>query len=184
MRAVISLRGQILVAAPLLTDPNFHRTVILVGEHGAEGAMGVVLNRPSPVAVSEALAPLSRIVDDGDVVYVGGPVQTDAVIVLADFVEPGRSAGVVFDSVGFVPGEVEDSADLGPLRRARVFVGYSGWGPGQLENELDEQAWILAEATTDDVFAQDAERLWTRVLRRLGGAYAVLALMPDDPRVN
>ncbi len=184
MRIVHSLRGQLLVAAPLLTDPNFHRTVILIGEHGSEGAMGVVLNRPSPVTVSAALAPLGPIVGDDDFVYVGGPVQTDAVVVLADFVDPDLSAGVVFESVGFVPGEVEDAADLGPLRKARVFVGYSGWGSGQLENELEERAWILADATTDDVFAQDAERLWTRVLRRLGGAYAVLALLPEDPRVN
>lgn len=184
MLAVQSMRGHLLVAAPVLTDPNFHRTVVLVGEHGTEGAMGVVLNRPSSVTVRDALTPLSPIVGDHDLVYVGGPVQTDAVVILADFADPGRSAGVVFDSVGFVPGEVEDAEELGGLRQTRVFVGYSGWGPGQLESELEERAWILADATTEDVFSAETERLWTRVLRRLGGAYAVLALLPEDPRVN
>ena len=138
-----SLRGQLLVAAPVLIDPNFHRTVVLVGEHGAEGAMGVVLNRPSGVTVSDAVAPLAGLTAEDDLVHVGGPVQTDAVVVLADFVEPDRSAGVVFDSVGFVPGEVDDPDELGELRSARVFAGYAGWGPGQLESELEEQAWIV-----------------------------------------
>ncbi len=179
-----SLRGQLLVAAPLLTDPNFHRTVILVGEHGEVGAMGVVLNRPSNVTVNDAVTALAGITRDDELVHVGGPVQTDAVVVLADFVEPERSAGVVFGTVGFVPGEIDDPDDLGELREARVYVGYAGWGPGQLENELDEHAWIVAEATRDDVFATETEHLWSRVLRRLGGTYAVLALLPDDPRLN
>ena len=86
--------------------------------------------------------------------------------------------------MGFVPGEVEDPDELGELRTARVFVGYAGWGPGQLESELEEQAWIVAVATVGDVFSDDADRLWGDVLRRLGGAFAVLALLPDDPRVN
>jgi putative transcriptional regulator len=181
---VHSLRGQLLVAAPVLTDPNFHRTVVLVGEHGATGAMGVVLNRPSLVAVTDAIAPLAALTAHDDVVHVGGPVQTDAVVVLADFVEPERSAGVVFDSVGFVPGEVGDPDDLGRLRAARVYVGYAGWGPGQLELELEERAWIVVTATLADVFSDDPDRLWSSVLRRLGGTYAVLAMLPDDPRVN
>jgi putative transcriptional regulator len=181
---VRSLRGQLLVAGPDLLDPNFHRTVVLVGEHGDDGAMGVVLNRPSPVAVADAVPPLASLVDDGAVVHVGGPVQPQAVVVLADFVEPAGAEAVVLETVGFLPGEIDDAAELGPLRSVRVFAGYAGWGPGQLEEELAEGSWLVFPARTSDIFGAEPERLWSEVLRRQGGAYAVLALLPEDPRTN
>ena len=179
-----SLRGQLLVAAPSLVDPNFRRSVVLVGEHGDEGAMGVILNRPSPIAVEDAVPPLAELVGASELVYVGGPVQQQAIVVLGEFEDPDRAAMTVVGSVGFLPGEVEEAADLGTLGRLRVFAGYAGWGPGQLEQELDEEAWILVEADPEDVFAADAEGLWSAVLRRRGGPYAVLAQMPPDPRRN
>ena len=131
-----SLRGQLLVAAPDLLDPNFRRTVILVGEHGDEGAMGVVLNRPSPLTVDVAVPPLAGLVEGGELVHVGGPVQSQAIVVLGDFHDPAEAAALVVGSVGFLRGEIESAEDVGELERARVFAGYAGWGPGQLEGEI------------------------------------------------
>jgi putative transcriptional regulator len=178
-----SLRGHVLVAGPALLDPNFRRTVVLVGEHGEEGALGVVLNRPSAVTVAEAVPPLAGLVDDGDHVWVGGPVQPEAIVVLGEFDDPEQAAAVVVGSVGFLPTEV-DPEELGTLARARVFAGYAGWGPGQLESELAEDSWIVEQALPDDVFCAEADSLWPAVLRRKGGPYSVLALMPPDPSMN
>ena len=181
---VDSLRGQLLVAGPDLLDPNFRRTVILVGEHGEEGAMGVILNRPSPVSVAEAVPPLAELVADEELVYVGGPVQPQAIVVLGDFSDTGESAALVLGSIGFLPAEIETAADVESLERARVFAGYAGWGPGQLEDEIEESSWILGDALEEDVFTEEPELLWSTVLRRKGGPFAVLALMPPDPSQN
>jgi putative transcriptional regulator len=182
-----SLRGHLLVAGPSLVDPNFRRSVVLVGEHGDDGAMGVVLNRPSAVSVADAVEPLATLsgLDDGrDAIFVGGPVQPDAIVVLGDFEEPTRAGALVFGTIGFLPGEIQDPADVGELNRARVFAGYAGWSPGQLEIELEEGSWIVEQAVSDDVFTEDPEGLWSAVLRRKGGPFSVLALMPPDPSMN
>jgi putative transcriptional regulator len=179
-----SLRGQLLVAGPSLLDPNFRRTVVLLGEHGEDGAMGLVLNRVSEVTVADAVAPIAELVGDGELVHVGGPVQPQAVVVLADFVEPHRAGALVLDTIGFLPGDVDDEADLGELRSVRVYAGYAGWGPGQLEDELEEQSWVVLPARASDVFTTAPDALWSEVLRRHGGALGILALLPEDPHVN
>ncbi len=179
-----STRGKLLIASPALVDPNFARSVVLVAEHTEEGAMGLVLNRPSEAEVSVAVGELGGIVAPGDLVYEGGPVQTSAVMVLAEFNEPGVAAAIVLGDVGFLPsrGEPADLADV--LRRTRVFAGHSGWSAGQLDAELEEGSWIVVEALVDDVFAPDPDELWNEALERKGGAFALLARMPDDPSVN
>ncbi|HUG65528.1 MAG TPA: YqgE/AlgH family protein [Gaiellaceae bacterium] len=178
-----SLKGQLLVAGPGLLDPNFWRTVVLVGEHSEEGALGVVLNRSSETPVAEGAPELAGIADGMGYVHVGGPVQPSAVVVLADFVEPQDDDAVVVESVGFLPAEV-DPDELGEVRRARVYVGYAGWGPGQLDDELDEGSWIVEPAVPDDVFTDEPDDLWSAVLRRKGGPFGVLATMPPDPSRN
>jgi putative transcriptional regulator len=180
---VESLRGQLLIAGPGLLDPNFWRTVVLVGEHSEEGALGIVLNRSSETPVVEALPELADLADDVGSVHVGGPVQPSAVVVLADFVDTDAAESLVVDSVGFLPSEVEPDA-IGELRRARVYVGYAGWGPGQLDGELEDGSWIVEPALADDVFTDDPEALWGEVLRRKGGPFRVLAAMPPDPSLN
>jgi putative transcriptional regulator len=180
---VESLRGHLLIAVPALLDPNFWRTVVLVGEHSEEGALGVVLNRSSETPVEEALPELMMLAEDLGAVHVGGPVQPSAVVVLADFVDPDAAETLVLDSVGFLPSEVEPDM-LGELRRARVYAGYAGWGPGQLDGELEEGSWIVEPALPEDVFTDDPEGLWSDVLRRKGGPFAVLAAMPPDPTLN
>ena len=180
---VDSLKGQLLVAGPSLLDPNFWRTVVLVGEHSEEGALGVVLNRASETEVTDALPELAGLADAMGSVHVGGPVQPSAIVVLAEFVEPDRAPTLVLDSVGFLPSEVDPDA-LGELRHARVFAGYAGWGPGQLDEELEEGSWIVEPALPEDVFTDDPDGLWSDVLRRKGGPYGVLAAMPPDPSLN
>ena len=179
-----SLRGYLLVAGPGLDDPNFRRTVVLVGEHGEEGAMGVVLNRASTVTVEDAVPPMAELVGPDELVYVGGPVQPQAVVVLADFVDPARAEALVVGDVGFLPGEVDDPSDVGELRSVRVFAGYAGWAAGQLEGELEDGSWLVLHAVAADIFTSDPDRLWSDVLRREGGGLAVLSRLPDDPRVN
>lgn len=179
-----SLRGHLLVAGPALVDPNFRRTVVLLGEHGDEGAMGVVLNRVSTALVGEAVPPIAELTGPDEPVYLGGPVQPEAVVVLADFADLEQAEVMVVDTVGFLPGAIEDAAGLGELRGVRVFAGYAGWGPGQLEAELAEGAWIVVPARGTDVFTTAPEGLWSEVLRRQGGPLAILALLPTDPRVN
>jgi putative transcriptional regulator len=180
---VSSLRGNLLIAAPGLVDPNFWRTVVLVGEHSEEGALGVVLNRTSDTPVGDAVPELAVLVDDMGDVHVGGPVQPSALVVLADFEEPPDPDALVVESVGFLPAEV-DPDSLGTLRRARVYVGYAGWGPGQLDDELDEGSWIVEPAIAEDVFTNEPDSLWSTVLRRKGGPFSVLAAMPPDPSRN
>jgi putative transcriptional regulator len=180
---VESLRGHLLIAGPSLLDPNFWRTVVLVGEHTEEGALGVVLNRSSETTVDEALPELALLAEEMGTVHVGGPVQPAAVVVLADFAEAADAESLVVESVGFLPAEIEPDT-LGELRRARVYVGYAGWGPGQLDVELEEGSWIVEPAQPDDVFTDDPEGLWSDVLRRKGGPFTLLAAMPPDPSQN
>jgi putative transcriptional regulator len=179
-----SARGQLLIAGPALQDPNFWRTVVLVVEHTEEGALGVVLNRPSDTTVLDAVSQLEPVVDPEDAVFIGGPVQPGAVIVLAEFEDPGDAAVVAFDDVGVLgTGASLDAAAAG-VRRARAFVGHAGWGAGQLDGELERGDWILETARREDAFAAEPKDLWGSVLTRKGGSYALLARMPPDPSVN
>ena len=179
-----SLRGQLLIATPTLNDPNFWRTVVLIAEHSEDGAMGLVLNRPLEVLVQDAVESLAQFVDQDDSVYQGGPVEPQAVLALAEFIDPSKAASLAFGQVGFVSADA-DVDMLGPsLARTRVFAGYAGWGAGQLETEIEEEAWVVELAHPADVFAEDAELLWASVLRRRGAIGEMLAMMPPDPSVN
>jgi putative transcriptional regulator len=105
------------------------------------------------------------------------------VIVVAEFDEPSEAAELIFGDVGFMPAEADPDEVAEATRRARVFAGYAGWSAGQLESELEEEGWFLAPATRDDVFT-DADDLWSVVLARKGGPYALLAKMPPEPGLN
>lgn len=184
-RAMVSLKGQLLVAGADLFDPNFRRSVVLVTEHSEEGALGLVLNRRADVTVGEAVPGLTPLVGEDDHVYVGGPVDPRSVLVLAEFDDPEESAARVFGDVGFVRGDADIGLSAGSTRRARVFAGYAGWGAGQLDEELDANGWIIADPARDDVFGEHDGELWTDVVKRQGGGYfALLATMPEDPSLN
>lgn len=183
------LTGALLVASPRLRDPNFARTVVLLLDHGDEGALGVVLNRPSPVDVDEILemwAPQARLAPPA-VMFRGGPVARDAVIGLgrstgAGDDEPGWRA--VLESVGTVDLSVPPEDQPRALSGVRLFSGYAGWAAEQLEQELAEEAWFVLGAFPADVFCADAERLWHDVLQRQGGRLALLSGYPPHPSLN
>lgn len=173
------------MAAPALVDPNFHRAVVLMLEHTDDGALGLVLNRPTELVASDAIpGDLGEALRDADVVHQGGPVQPEAVIVLADFDDPTLAATLVFGSVGIVDPGVDVSGLGDGVRAIRAFGGYAGWSGGQLEQEIADEAWIDAGAMTEDVFTEDAERLWSRVLDRKGGTWRLIARLPVDPTQN
>jgi len=183
------LTASLLVASLRLEDPNFTRTVVLILDHGDEGALGVVLNRPTSLDVDEILEPWQSQAELTPPAHVfrGGPVSPDAVIGL------GRAAGEVPLGVGWraVVGRV-GTVDLGlapddqpvPLAGIRLFAGYAGWITGQLESEIEEGGWFVVDVLADDVFSDEPDRLWHDILRRQGGELGLLATYPPHPSLN
>ncbi|MFT4865000.1 MAG: putative transcriptional regulator [Ilumatobacter sp.] len=180
-------KGRLLVATPPLDDPNFDRAVIYILEHEDDGAVGVVINRPSDEALDE---PLDRWIDLQTVpssIFDGGPVEDSALIALA---HTKRSNGDD-ENLTSIVGNIA-SADLtadpaivaAAVDQVRVFRGYAGWGPGQLEGEIDAGAWLVLDAETGDVFSSEPNELWRNVLRRQPGRLAWLANAPDDLSLN
>lgn len=189
--------GRLLVATPSLRDPNFLRTVILLLEYeGSEGALGVVLSRPSETPVGALLPAWEPVAAQPAVVHVGGPVSPAAAIGLVavrDATRPQLPSGAFAAlpgeaSGGLVLGTVDLDADAALVAPAlagmRLFAGYAGWGAGQLEAEVSEGAWYVLDALPLDAFAAAPERLWRDVLRRQGLPLARLAEMPADPSLN
>jgi putative transcriptional regulator len=172
-----SVRGRLLIAAPSLYD-YFRRSVVLVLEHTADGAMGVVLNRSSETRVADVIPPLAELVDEDELVRLGGPVAADSVVALGDFEDPDEAGTLVLGSIGTLDPDTPNSS----LRRLRVYAGYAGWGAGQLDGELEQGAWIVQDAEPDDPFRDDD--IWSEALRRKGGRYRLLATMPADPSLN
>jgi putative transcriptional regulator len=172
-----SLRGQLLIAAPSLFD-YFRRAVILVLEHTPDGAMGVVLNRESETPVAEALPALAELPGADGLVRLGGPVSPESVVALGEFEDPDEAGTAVLGPLGTLDPDAANSS----LRRVRVYAGYAGWAPGQLDGELEQGAWIVQQAHPDDPFREGD--IWSEALRRKGGGYRLLATMPSDPSLN
>jgi putative transcriptional regulator len=182
---VDSLTGQFLIASPSILDPNFRRAVVFITAHTDEGAIGLILNRRSDATVREAVPQLGTMTDLDEAVFVGGPVNPEGVAVLAEFHDPDEAGVVVIDDIGFVAlDEALEAGGAPELERTRVFAGVAGWGPEQLEGELERDDWIIESAALDDIFTDDPEGLWSAVLRRKGGQYELVARMPLDPSLN
>jgi putative transcriptional regulator len=177
-----SVRGRLLVATPDLRDPNFSRTVVLMLEHGDDGALGVVLNRPIELAVADVLPDWADLSSAPACLFVGGPVAPTAVIGL------GRGDGPVFqplfDGLGTLDLDLDPVLYAASMASFRVFVGYAGWAPGQLELELAAGGWLVLDLAPDDPFSSDPAALWQAVLRRQGGRVAMFASAPEDPSTN
>jgi len=181
-----NVTGKLLVAAPSLVDPNFARTVVLVLEHSPLGALGVVLNRPGEVPVKGPLPEWEPLVCEPSVLFYGGPVSPEAAIALAE-ARPGTPLvgwQSVLAEVGVLDLSMPVEAARSGVARMRVFSGYAGWAPNQLDGELAAGGWIVAEAHPDDAVTAEPEQLWARVLRRQRGLLAALARFPDDPSLN
>jgi putative transcriptional regulator len=184
--------GRLLVATPALDDPNFRRGVVLVVEHDpGEGTLGVVLNRPTEVPVDRVLPPWATLVTGPSVVFQGGPVALDSALALARV--PGAEDPLGWRALDGIPavsrlGLVDLDAPpevlAAEVTELRVFAGYAGWGAGQLRSEIEEGAWFVLPGEPLDVFIDDPEQLWRKVLRRQGGELAIVATFPDDPSLN
>ena len=177
--------GRLLVANPLLPDTNFDRTVVLVLARTDDGALGVVLNRASETPLGDALPGWAPLASTPDVVFSGGPVSPDAVICLAQAKagdRPGWSQ--VTPELATVDLGLDPEAAVGDVGGLRVFAGYAGWGPGQLESEIEAEAWWVLDGSPADAFTADPDHLWRAVLRRQGGSLQLVAAYPDDPSTN
>lgn len=177
--------GRLLVATPLLDDPNFWRTVVLLCSHDEEGSFGLVLNRPLESAVLDLVPNWRSFVATPQVMFAGGPVDRTQGFALGRSREPIEEDwwAPVGPGVGLL-GFEGDPTTLGIVEHVRVFAGYAGWGAGQLEDEVAEEAWFVVEALPDDAFSAAPERLWQDVLDRQRGELRLFAHFPDDPRWN
>jgi putative transcriptional regulator len=181
-----SLAGRLLVATPRLGDENFRRAVVLLLDHDEAGALGVVVNRPSSVQVAAVLPTWQPYTCRPGVLFQGGPVARDSALGLARVPGDDEPLGWrrVSGSLGLVdldaPPEVL-AAEMGALR---IFAGYAGWAGGQLEAEIDEDAWYVVPAEPADPFSETPDQLWRAVLRRQPGDLALVSTYPEDPSLN
>jgi putative transcriptional regulator len=188
-----SFTGRLLVATPALGDRNFDRTVVLLLDHDADGALGVVINRPTRVAVGEILPPWSTYTSEPGVVFQGGPVSADSALGLARL---AHLAGVgnrddeplgfrrLYNGIGLIDLDAPPEVVVGEMSSLRIFAGYAGWASAQLEAEISEGAWYVVEAEPADPFSFRPDQLWRNVLRRQGGDLALVATYPEDPTMN
>lgn len=174
-----SLRGRLIVASPGLGDPNFRHTVVLILEHLEEGALGLVINRPSEVTLAETLPDWEGHAASPAVVFVGGPVATESLIGLGRFAAGGSPRELLLGDIGVV--DLAAAPETGKVQAARVFAGHAGWAPGQLEGELEEGGWFVLDADPQDILHDDPESLWRDVLARQGGMFRTI---PYDPGLN
>jgi len=180
-----STAGRLLIAEPMLGDPNFDRTVVLMIEHTDDGALGLVLNRPTDLAVAGALPAWDHIATDPAVLHVGGPVETQSGWCLARVLDVDHPGFVpVLGDLGLLDLELDPNDLPGWVSGVRLYAGYSGWGPGQLDEELAEDAWFVVDADPGDPFLADSDELWARILSRQPGHLRRLALFPPHPSFN
>lgn len=177
----------LLLATPELLDSNFVGTVLLLLDVNDEGALGVVLNRPSVVPVGDVLDAWGDVVEEPEVLFQGGPVSTDGALAVAEAARDATGAigfRPVWSRLGLL--DLDTPAELvrGTVERLRIFAGYAGWGVGQLESEIAEGSWYVVPAVADDVFADDTSDLWQRVIRRQPGDLALHLTRPVDPELN
>ncbi len=179
------LKGQLLLDSGQLRGSFFQRTVVLICQHDAEGAFGLVLNRTTTSKVGDAVvADLPDSLKQFPL-YLGGPVQPSALSYLHSdaFVPdanvlPNLSLGHTLDAL------VELGESFSNSKKIRIFAGYSGWSAGQLEDEMKRKAWLTHPASLELVFDPDPDQLWQKILRSKGGIYRILAQMPEDVSNN
>jgi len=182
-----SLAGKLLVASPVLTDPNFARSVIFMCMHDELSALGLVLNRPLDVAPLHDLLPQwAASAGNHAVLFRGGPVEPGSALALA---RPQEGVALpnwteVTQRTGLFDLGQDVDAVAPQLGSLRVFTGYAGWAAGQLEGELSQKAWFVVDPMPGDVFSERPEELWRDVLRRQGGDLALVALYPEDASLN
>ncbi len=178
--------GQLLVSIPDLGDDNFDQAVVLMIEHDEQGALGLVVNSPSATPVAEHLPDLVPLLASPAMFFVGGPVAVGGLLALGrrTLEQAASHSTEVAGPVVLVEPQALVNGEVAGIDIVRLYTGYSGWAPGQLDAELTSGAWHLLPALPDDVFTSDPEHLWRRVMRRQGGRLAAQGLYPDDLSVN
>lgn len=184
--APASLRGRLLVATPDLVGEPFERTVLAMLDHTPDGALGVVLNHPGQTPVGAVVPAVSELVVTPDVLFDGGPVGTGSAIALGTTSHGAPRTGWLPVSPPLVSVDLDHDPDelATVVRQMRVFAGYAGWSPGQLESEIGEGAWWVVDLLPGDVFDPHPDDLWRRVLRRQAWPLSAVASYPSDPRLN
>jgi putative transcriptional regulator len=178
-------KGRILISEPFLNDPNFKRTIILLGEHTEEGSVGFVLNKPTEYKLNDVVEDFPEF---DAVVFYGGPVQLNTL----QFIYKGEN--IIEGSMEIIPGlfwggsfdilkTLIRSRSVNP-EDFRFFLGYSGWGEGQIDDELEQKAWIVADTTIENIFSDEPDKLWREILKGMGKKFAILASFPENPSVN
>lgn len=174
--------GSLLVAGRGLGDPNFARTLVVLAQYGKDGAMGLILNRPTEVVVASALSGGEAAANAKDPVYEGGPVGTGGLLALARSATPIDGATRVTGDVYLLSSRSALDRKIAAGARGdslRIYAGYSGWGPGQLERELESGAWHVFRADASTIFDADPEHQWQRFIRRTELRFALLPLLRD-----
>lgn len=178
-------KGKFLVSEPFLSDPYFKRSVVLLSEHNTEGSVGFILNKPTEIKLNDAIKDFPKI---DSYLYFGGPVQTDSlqyIHTLGSRIDGSREVmkGVYWGGNFETLKMLIDTNQIHP-DEIRFFVGYSGWQPSQLADEIKEKSWIVAPGDFEHAFFDNPKQLWRDVLRHLGKEYSILANFPEDPSLN
>lgn len=187
-RGTPSYAGRLLVASPTLKDPNFARTVVLILDHDHSGTLGVILNRPLEVEVRDVLPDWTGDVSEPGSLFGGGPVATDSALAIGVLTAQADEAPLgwraMYGRVGLVDLDTPVEVLAGALTGLRIFAGYAGWSPGQLEDEISEGSWIVVDGADNDLTTESPVDLWAEVLRRQPGNVRLLATCPEDPSQN
>lgn len=180
-----SLRGQLLVATSAIGAGPFRRSVVYILDHDEDGALGLIINRPTAADVEDILPDWADIVNAPECLFDGGPVAMDSALGVGIVSGAARPAGwqSMTGRVGLLdlsgpPPAAEEFDGL------RIYLGYAGWSAGQLELELEEKSWLVVASEIDDLISADPEGLWAKILQRQEGETRYLATMPDDPTDN
>ena len=181
-------KGYFLIANPVLPDPNFSRTVILLCNHDDEGSFGLVINRSAPINPKEVFAQIGMSEVPTGKIYVGGPVSTSQVFYLCYSEEPLPELETICDGVYLgMSRELLDNLMprlKDPEKNIRFYLGYSGWGAGQLADEMTRLSWLTTEACGEFVFQENEDGVWANVVRSLGKDYVYLTQAPINPQWN
>ncbi|MFN6947186.1 MAG: YqgE/AlgH family protein [Cytophagaceae bacterium] len=181
----MTIKGNILISEPYLGDPDFERTVILLCENNEQGAFGFILNKPTILTLDSVW---SGIDDYKEMLFMGGPVGQDSLHFIYRNTTPLEGSVEVMDNL-YWGGDYEQLKSLINENKVsagdfKFFLGYSGWGEGQLQDELSSNSWIVADASLDDVFCTDPKEMWRGILKKMGGKFKMISNYPTDPRLN
>lgn len=179
-------KGQVLISEPFLADPNFGRSVVLITEYSEdEGAFGFIINKPTMLSMSDVVESFTI---KGFTFHIGGPVNSDTVFFIHQSTDPVPESHSVFENLTWSGDfeEIKSRIELGQVepKDIKFFGGYSGWSPGQLEEEVKSRSWIIGNLTADEIMNGDPHELWKKALKGMGRKFSIMAEFPENPQLN